>query len=247
MRLHKIATVAAIAALSAVTASAQDRAERFVQRDGNGDGVLSHDEYTGTGGHPGNFRALDVNGDGVLSRGEFVGRTGAVEGPAAANHGGVWTNDTHRGNEPYVESAAGPEFARMDTNRDSLISRAEWYGSAATFNRMDTNNDRVVTTSEYVAYDTAVNDGRLIKDDRYGDGAYRKDGYGNADLRDDPYGTDSYRRTSAVRRDEDRRFRTLDRNRNGLVERREWTGNTASFRRLDRNRDGRLTRSEFEL
>ena len=63
-------------------ASAQDRAARFVERDANRDGVLTLHEYQSTGGHPGNFRALDTNGDGVLSRGEFVNRAGGIEDDA---------------------------------------------------------------------------------------------------------------------------------------------------------------------
>ena len=82
MRFHSYAVLGLAATLAAGTASAQDRADRFVERDQNRDGVLSQAEYTSTGGHPGNFRALDVNGDGVLSRGEFVARNGAVEAPA---------------------------------------------------------------------------------------------------------------------------------------------------------------------
>jgi hypothetical protein len=61
--------ILAVAGLTmiAADASAQDRAQRLRERDRNGDGVLSRDEYVATGGHPGNFAALDVNNDGVLT------------------------------------------------------------------------------------------------------------------------------------------------------------------------------------
>lgn len=260
MNFHKIALLAAAAlALGAAGASAQDRGRRFIDRDLNRDGVLSQEEYVSTGGHPGNFRALDVNGDGVLSRAEFVDRTGAVEGSANDPYYREGEIARDRGALGGVyQSAAGPEFERMDTNRDSLLSRAEWYGDARVFRRMDTNNDGVVTTSEYVAYDQASNDGRLRKDGRYGDGTwdngeYRKDGaYGDGGYRNGTYGNDPYYgngtyRNGSYGREELRatRFRSLDRNRDGFVTRYEWTSDRATFALLDRNRDGRLTSYEF--
>jgi Ca2+-binding EF-hand superfamily protein len=258
MNFHKIALLAAAAvALGAAGASAQDRGRRFVDRDLNRDGVLSQEEYVSTGGHPGNFRALDVNGDGVLSRGEFVDRSGAVEGAATdpySREGEIYRDNDARGG--VYQSAAGPEFERMDTNRDSLLSRAEWYGDSRVFRRMDTNNDGVVTTSEYVAYDQANNDGRLVKDGRNSDGTwgdyrngdYRKDGaYGTDPYGTDTYGRDTYGRGAYYGRDELRttRFRSLDRNRDGYLSRSEWTSDRTAFALLDRNRDGRLSSYEF--
>ena len=76
MSLKIVFHIAGCFILCAGAASAQDRNARFNERDRNGDGVLSPNEYTSSGGHPGNFRALDTNNDGVLSRGEFVNRTG---------------------------------------------------------------------------------------------------------------------------------------------------------------------------
>ena len=55
MRLKTVIHMAAGVALCAGAASAQDRAGRFVERDANGDGLLSPHEYQTTGGHPGNF------------------------------------------------------------------------------------------------------------------------------------------------------------------------------------------------
>jgi Ca2+-binding EF-hand superfamily protein len=37
----------------------------------------------------------------------------------------------------------------------------------------------------------------------------------------------------------------MDRNRNGYIERREWSGRMAEFRAIDRDRDGRISGSEF--
>jgi YD repeat-containing protein len=234
MRFHRFASLAAGAALCAATASAQDRAERFVERDLNRDGVLSPSEYTGTGGHPGNFRALDVNNDGVLSRGEFVDRTGAVEGRALPNVSGL------------LGSAAGPEFQRMDRNRDSLLTRAEWSGDAATFRRMDANDDRYVTTSEYVAYHRAVNEGQLVKDPA---GVLVKDAREFRVLDYDDDGRLTRREWNGDRRE----FDAMDLNNDGLLTYNEYVSpvdddlRSVRFRDLDRNRDGRLTRAESGL
>ena len=43
------------------------------------------------------------------------------------------------------------------------------------------------------------------------------------------------------------RFRGLDTNRNGIITRREWRGNSNSFRIHDRNRDGILSGPEVHL
>jgi hypothetical protein len=40
-------------------------------------------------------------------------------------------------------------------------------------------------------------------------------------------------------------FRSLDRNRNGVIERREWQGTRAAFNQMDANRDGVLSRREL--
>ena len=311
MRFHRFATLAAGAALCAATASAQDRADRFVERDLNRDGVLSQSEYTGTGGHPGNFRALDLNGDGVLSRGEFVDRTGSVDTPAVGlppvggllssaagpefarmdtNRDsivsrGEWTGDmavfrridvnddrliTTAEYNSYVNptpSAAGPEFTRMDTNRDSLVSRAEWTGDMATFRRMDVNDDRIVTTSEYVNYNRRVVDGDLVKDpsgalvkdarefrvlDYDDDGRLTRREW-NGDRREfdvmdvNNDGWLSYNEYAAPMDNDGRavRFRDLDTNRDGRLTRGELRLDRATFRLLDNNNDGRVTREEF--
>ena len=260
MRLHDVAYFAATAALFATVSSAQDRAQRFEQRDVNGDGVLSQGEYTSTGGHPGNFRALDVNGDGLLSREEFVGRTGAIEDPAVVDpyYDGRDLRGTGAGVGTY-QSAAGPEFARLDTNRDRLLSRAEWPGDTRSFRRMDANNDGLVTTSEYVNYD-AANVG-LAKDDGYNrgtyggypdDGALHKDQggyYGNdGALRKDggSYGNDGVYRSGGVYAKDVGRFEDYDRNRDGVLSRYEWTGDRATFDRMDRNQDGVIAYREFD-
>jgi Ca2+-binding EF-hand superfamily protein len=102
-----------------------------------------------------------------------------------------------------LSSAAGPEFARMDRNRDSLVSRAEWTGDNAVFRRIDVNDDRMITTSEYNSW---VNP------------------------------------TPSAAGPE---FTRMDRNRDSLISRAEWTGDNAIFRRIDVNDDRIVTTSEY--
>jgi hypothetical protein len=166
MRLHRVALAAAAVTLGAGLASAQDRAGRFDQRDGNGDGLLSEQEYVATGGHPGNFRSLDLNGDGVLTRDEFVGREGVAapdrqyQGRAVKDRGRYRDNGTL--NDPNVlyknesrkvgsaSSAPLDNFRAKDANRDGRLSRQE-YGEQRTFDRVDRNRDGWISYDEFRA------------------------------------------------------------------------------------------------
>ena len=120
MRLRNALFLAAVFGLSAAAASAQDRGQRFVQRDGNGDGVLSLHEYQSTGGHPGNFRALDTDGDGVLDHGEFVGRGGVAGEQGYAVDEYEEARQRARSNEAVrVERPSRARAARSRTRRGS--------------------------------------------------------------------------------------------------------------------------------
>jgi hypothetical protein len=176
--VHSVAFVV----VSGGAALAQDRANRFHERDQNGDRVLSEGEYTSTGGHPGNFRALDANGDGVLSRNEFVNRIGIEDDAVLAssavrdqfhakdrNGDGFLTraeygdpatfrrvdrNDDRRITfeefaDPAPPATAREEFSVLDRNRDGVLSRTEWTGSATTFRRLDRNRDGRLTRGEF--------------------------------------------------------------------------------------------------
>ncbi len=50
-----------------------------------------------------------------------------------------------------------------------------------------------------------------------------------------------------ARRNRTGRAEAVDRNRNGVIERGEWRGNSREFNRLDRNRDGYITSAEARL
>jgi hypothetical protein len=204
MRLKNVIHMAAFIGLCAGAASAQDRASRFVQRDGNGDGVLTPHEYQSTGGHPGNFRALDTNRDGVLSREEFLGRAGAAEAEAGA----VYRDEDvlYKDNDVLYKSTPGSAmsiheaFRIKDRNRDGRLTRNE-YGDPRTFDRVDSDDDGRISAYEYANPPSATSaQGRFDDLDRNDDGTLtRREFDGSAAT-----------------------FRALDRNRDGRVSRREF-------------------------
>jgi hypothetical protein len=193
MRLRNAFYFAACFGLIAGTASAQDRASRFVERDANGDGLLSRHEYQSTGGHPGNFRALDSDGDGVLTRSEFLGRDVDDQ---------VYEDRAYEKADPGYDSAvltkpAPGSFHDKDRNRDGMLTRSE-YADARTFDRVDRNRDGRISYEEFrnpppapVADD---GEGTFEARDRNGDGVLTRAEYGDS-----------------------RTFRRVDRNRDGRI------------------------------
>jgi Ca2+-binding EF-hand superfamily protein len=244
MRIHWIrAFTAAAVLITPVAAMAQVAAAReqtFRERDKNHDGVLTAEEY---GGHFGNFRALDTNGDHVLSRDEFVNRHREVNEPAPAQPA-----------EP-ITPAVPDNFSQIDRNGDNAITRAEWRAdlAPASFARLDRNHDGVVTRDEFnnpLPADSA--EARFAELDRNGDGVltrseWRADpfSFNRADRNNDNRVTVDEYVNSPVASSTDLRFRALDRNRNGVVNRNEWVGETLPFDLVDRNRDNRITVDEY--
>jgi Ca2+-binding EF-hand superfamily protein len=101
------------------------------------------------------------------------------------------------------------------------------------FRGMDTNGDNRITRNEWQG--TAWT---FSSTDQNGDGVITADelgGYGNNRV----VGT-----SGTVDTDAAAWFDGLDRNRNGRLERNEWTGSAAEFERLDSNRNNLLSRDE---
>lgn len=111
-------------------------------------------------------------------------------------------------------------FAAMDEDRDGVITRQEWRGSARSFDVHDWNKDGVLSGDE-------VRTGARRPNPR----------------EPDPFDSDQreYEFTDWTARG----FTTLDHDRNGRVTRDEWHFALEGFRRADHNGDGWLSRTEF--
>ena len=101
---------------------------RFQGMDRNNDGRITRDEWSG---NERSFRAHDWNGDGVLSGDE------------------VRPGSRRDRDDPDLELSEPDRFARLDTNRDYVISRSEWDGTRERFNLLDRNRDGLLTRDEF--------------------------------------------------------------------------------------------------
>ena len=163
-------------------------------------------------------------------------------------------------------------FAAMDTNRDGVITRAEWQGSDRSFRVHDWNNDRVLSGDEVrpgarraqgstVPFDSAEReygftdwtpqgfrqldhdrDGRITSDEWHFD----RESFRRADHDNDGVLTRAeFLNEDAQDDDREDRFEWLDGNSDGRVSRAEWHGTRERFDLLDVNRDDVLTRAEM--
>jgi hypothetical protein len=158
-------------------------------------------------------------------------------------------------------------FAEMDENRDGVITRAEWRGSARSFASHDWNGDGRLSGEEVrigaawptargrgLGSVTATNDWtetRFRQLDRNGDARislgewrYEHEDFFRVDRNGDNILTLNEFLIGDVDDDRGDRFDDLDLDGNNRLDRREWHGSLAAFQWLDRNSDGMLTRSE---
>lgn len=94
--------------------------------DRNNDGRISRDEWVGYGGSA--FAAWDVNGNGRIGEGEF----------SNCWYGGGFAGTYNRANWR-------PAFDALDLNRNSVITREEFFSLAA-WRRLDPNGTGYITT-----------------------------------------------------------------------------------------------------
>ena len=162
----------------------------------------------------------------------------------------------------------GPgRFAGMDRNGDGVITRAEWRGNDQSFRNQDWNNDGVLSGDEvnagarrWPARTAADREARRAERfatlDANGNGrieAREWDGTVVVFNRLDANNDNVLSRAEVVGPGDEfdsatprqQRFDSLDVNRNGRIEPREWDGTVAAFYRLDVNDDNVLTRAEM--
>lgn len=163
-------------------------------------------------------------------------------------------------------------FAEMDTNRDRVITKAEWRGSTRSFEVHDWNNDGILSGEEVrvgaqrprdpepddldsVWDDLEIDDWtpesfRIL--DRNSDGRitraewyYDRETFNRVDHNGDNAITErEFTGDEEVDDDREDQFEYLDANGDGRISRAEWHGTRARFDALDRNRDNVLTRAE---
>jgi Ca2+-binding EF-hand superfamily protein len=96
------------------------------------------------------FAELDTNKDGRLSREEFQAKRGQLWTAADAdNDGAVTLAEAQQASEKMVAEFAQKRFAKLDTDRDGKVTKAEAaHMPEQRFTRLDTNNDGALTQAE---------------------------------------------------------------------------------------------------
>jgi hypothetical protein len=156
-------------------------------------------------------------------------------------------------------------FPNMDTNNDGVITRQEWRGSAQSFNTNDWNGDGVLSGEEIRVGGRRRDQQDFGEESMFNDWTVRgfvnldRDGNNRITSQEWPYDWETFTRAdrnrdsiltrpeflAAANDTRVNRFDTLDTNRNGRIEFREWRGTRQSFDYLDRNNDGILERVEL--
>jgi Ca2+-binding EF-hand superfamily protein len=243
MKSAVFAAVGLCFGLAAPGVQAQGRgngpAIRFQGMDTNHDGVITRQEWRG---NDRSFRNHDWNGDGRLSGDEV--RLGA-------NRQDRWDDNDIEGSIDREDDWTDARFRSLDHNNDGRLTRAEWHASPELFARIDRNRDNVVSANEFKGGDDDDREDRFADlDDNHDGRLSRGEWHGSPAVFD---ALDSNRdgvltRAEAVGTGSDARdeFRSVDVNNDGYVARNEWHWNGAGFDRLDVNRDGRLSRQEWD-
>ena len=147
------------------------------------------------------------------------------------------------------------QFLLLDTNRDGVLSRAEWTGQNVAFRRTDVNGDRVISRREYADRPAAnMEDGEVRRPrpqrrrplGRREWPASASVGFDIADRNDDGAVTFvEYISPTRPRDVAEEMFEAMDRNNDGVLTRAEWTGQNVAFHRADINGDRVVSRREY--
>jgi Ca2+-binding EF-hand superfamily protein len=176
-RFTRTLLVATAAALSMTAMASSIHAAKPEAREGgghwmlkhldtDGDGAISVQEFQAAGDQA--FARLDADGDGRISAEEFAaargwhgrehhkgahGKHGGKPGTEGAARPSEEQRTTHRAErQARMEQARAERFARMDTNNDGSISRAEFDDARmARFNALDADGNGVIDASELKA------------------------------------------------------------------------------------------------
>jgi Ca2+-binding EF-hand superfamily protein len=123
--------------------------ETFLRVDRNRDGALSLAEFVGEGVEDlrgDNFDDLDRNNNGRVERAEWYG--GAEDFRWLDRNGdGVLTRFEVAGSQLSFDTY--DEFNNLDFDRDGRLERAEWHWSNVSFQQRDTNRDGVLSRAEF--------------------------------------------------------------------------------------------------
>ena len=222
-----VAVLAALGAGTAMAAAQADSATRPATRinpDRNNDGAIDRAEAAALPRLAGKFDALDKNKDGKLTADERPQRGG--------KHGGR-------------HGAAGGGFARLDSNHDGKLSRAEAAADpkfAERFDKIDVNKDGVIDRTDHEARAKQRREERFSAADADKDGKLSRAEFEAADSKRREQGHERFHAHAAER------FAAADANKDGKLSRDEVKANprmAEHFDRLDANRDGFLGKDEL--
>jgi hypothetical protein len=115
--------------------------------------------------------------------------------------------------------ASNMRFREMDANRDGVVTRPEWRGTAQSFRVLVWIRDGVLSREEVR---TGARREAVIEEEDF-----------------NPAFQEEFNAWTPAG------FTSIDHNRDGRITSAEWHYNTETFRRVDRNRDGALSRAEF--
>jgi Ca2+-binding EF-hand superfamily protein len=139
-------TAADVAASPRTVQRDQKMAQRFVARmDKAGNGYVSKDEFLAAASN--RFARIDTTGTGQVTLAQFEAAAPAGRGHW---HGAAAAQSGKRAQ--FAQDAAQHEFAKLDANHDSVVSKDEYLAAAGTrFDALDTAHAGKLTAQEIAA------------------------------------------------------------------------------------------------